>query len=128
MWSGQKSIGPQGIIFSQVNPTSGPETGTGGDSNLQYIASGSGSGWDSHLNYLYYWTYPYKPGPALIAGLLNNQNYSGQPPDNMLAHVGDRLFALMSGNGLNITFYMQVVDVGDESVLVNLWIWNNVSN
>jgi len=127
VWSGQKTIGPQGVIFSEVNPTSGPETGTGDDFDLQYISSGSGSGWGSGLNYLYYWTNKYQPGPAIIAGLLQNENFSGQSPVGMLAHVGDRLFAAMDteAEGFNIVFYMQVAEVGQESVLVNMWIWNS---
>jgi hypothetical protein len=127
VWSGQTSIGPQGIIFSQVNPTTGPETGTGGEFDLQYIASGSGSGWGSNLNYLYYWTNTYRPGPAIIAGLLNGNNFSGENPAGMLAHVGNRLYAAMDteAEGFNIAFYMQVIGVGEESVLVKLWIWNS---
>jgi hypothetical protein len=127
VWSGQTSIGPQGIIFSQVNPTTGPETGTGGEFDLQYIASGGGSGWGSNLNYLYYWTNNYRPGPAIIAGILDNDNFSGENPAGMLAHVGNRLFAAMDteAEGFNIAFYMQVIAVGEESVLVKLWIWNS---
>lgn len=127
VWSGQDSIGPQGVIFSQVNPTTGPETGTGGEFDLQYIASGSASGWGSNLNYLYYWTNKYQPGPAVIAGLLNSNNFSGENPAGMLAHVGDRLYAAMDteAEGFDIVFYMQVVGVGAESVLVKLWIWNS---
>jgi hypothetical protein len=127
VWSGQESIGPQGVIFSEVNPTSGPETGTGDEFDLQYIASGGGSGWGSGLNYLYYWTNNYQPGPATITGLLQNGNFSGQSPVGMLAHVGDRLFAAMDteAEGFNIVFYMQVAEVEQESVLVNMWIWNS---
>jgi hypothetical protein len=127
VWSGQKSIGPQGVIFSHVNPASGPETGTGDDFDLQYLAPGSGNGWGSGLNHLYYWTNNYKPGPATIAGMLQNQNFSGQNPVGMVAHVGDRLFAAMDteAEGFNIAFYMQVTKVEVDSVLVDLWIWDS---
>jgi len=126
VWSGQKSIGPQGIIVSKVNPTYGPETGTGDEFDLQYVASAGG--WGSGLNYLFYWTNNYRPGPATITGLLQNENFSGENPSGMPAHIGDRLFAAMDteAEGFDIVFYMQVAEVGQESVLVNMWIWNSV--
>jgi hypothetical protein len=128
VWRGQKSIGPQGVIFSEVNPISGPETGNGGEFNLQYVAPGSGSGWGSNLNYLYYWTNSYRPGPGTIAGILQNQDFSGDNPAGMLAHVGDRLFAAMDteAEGFNIAFFMQVIKVEQDSVLVDMWVWNSV--
>jgi hypothetical protein len=127
VWSGQKIIGPEGIIFSAVNPTSGPETGTGDSFNLQYIYSGSGAGWGSNLNYLYYWTNKYQPGPATIAGILDNQNFAGENPAGMIAQVGDRLFAAMDteAEGFDIAFYMQVMGVSEAGVLVDLWLWNS---
>ena len=48
----------------------------------------------------------------------------------MLARTGDRLSAAMDteAEGFDIAFYMQVVEVGEDGVLVNLWIWNSVGN
>lgn len=48
----------------------------------------------------------------------------------MLARVGDRLSAAMGteAEGFDIAFYTQVVEVGEDGVLVNLWIWNSVGN
>jgi hypothetical protein len=101
--------------------------GDRGEFDLQYIASGSGSGWGSNLNHLYYWTNKYRPGPTIIAGILNNDNFSGENPAGMLAHVGDRLYAAMDteAEGFNIVFYMQVIEVREEGVLVKMWLWNS---
>lgn len=123
VWHGQDSIGPQGVLFTEVNPNSGPAAGTGDNYDLQYIP---GSGWNSGLNYLYYWTENYQPGPATITGLLNG-NFSGQDPSGMPANVGDQIFAAMDteAEGFDIAFCLQVTKVDQSGVLVNMWIWNN---
>jgi hypothetical protein len=120
-WHGQDIIGPQGVLVRQTNPNSGPATGTGNSYDLQYVP---GTGWNSPLNYIYYWTENYQPGPATIAGLLNG-NFSGTNPSGMLANVGDEIFDEMSADDLNIVFCLQVVKVDQSGVLVNMWIWNS---
>jgi hypothetical protein len=128
VWSGRKSIGPQGILFSSSSPNSGPKTGTGNGSDIQYL--GPGSGWNSGLNHFYYWTNSYRPGPATITGLLQSNNFSGENPQGMRPQVGDRLYVAMDteAEGFNIVAYMQVLSVGQESVTVDMWLWNSASS
>lgn len=128
VWSGRKSIGPHGLIFSEVNPTSGPETRSGGNFDLQYIASGSGrSSWGRNPNYLCYWTYNYKfrvLRQLLVFSIIKTsrekirqaclrtsaiacpQLWTPKPKDSTLLNT-------------------QVVEVREDGVLVNLWIWNS---
>lgn len=75
------------------------------------------------MNALDYWLYGYKPGPATINGISNDSSI--QDAGGAQARVGDRLYATFDeGEGIDKIAYMQVIEVGTENVVVDMWVWN----
>jgi hypothetical protein len=117
-WHRDVSIGPQGVILSN----SGARPSNGSNYDLQYLP-GNGNGWNNNVSYSDYWSHQFKFGPANIVGIIGG---SGEY-DNVAgtqASVGDRLWTASTGdNGIDRITYMQVIGVGAENVVVDMWVW-----
>jgi hypothetical protein len=125
-WHQDVSIGPQGIIFGP----SGYQVGNGSSFNLQYLpGSDDGDGWQFGNNSgaltMAKWTVTYAPDPGTINGISQNSG-SGCDECGQQVNAGDRWYITLDTDqkdSTNMIAYMQVIKVGQESVVADIWTW-----
>lgn len=115
VWNGSENIGPQGIILAQT----GSQVGNGSNFNIQYVP-GNGWGVGGSWGDFGYWDNTYRPGPAIITGIVQ-AGADHTDPRGQLAQAGDRLF--YQSNDGTIVSYMQVTRVAAGVVVTDMWLW-----